>query len=108
VVETGAGLVERIGRREVVLREAEPGTKSVVTEEDLPARAVRCGVLADSVESQRHDVPGRADLDIAHGEAYVVNVSDHLHQPYDASGRYSLAAAGASRSQCGHARAELR
>ena len=50
-----------------------------MTEEDLPARVVGCGVLADLVETQHPDVPGCAHLDIAHGEAQVVNVLDHLH-----------------------------
>ena len=50
-----------------------------MTEEDLPARVVGRGVRADAVETQHLDVPGCARLDIAHGEAQVVNVLDHPH-----------------------------
>ena len=79
MVETGARLVERFVGAALVLREAEASAEAVVTEEHLPARVVGSGVRTDRLKAQHIDVPGRARLDIAHGEAQVVNVFDHPH-----------------------------
>jgi hypothetical protein len=77
VVESGSGLVEFLETTVAVLRQAEPDGEVVMPKEDLAASAVGRFVPVDAPEPEHLLVPRRAVLDVAHGEAKVVESSDH-------------------------------
>jgi hypothetical protein len=64
-------------RRLSRLRQAEPDGEVVMPKEDLAASAVGRFVPVDAPEPEHLLVPRRAVLDVAHGEAKVVESSDH-------------------------------
>jgi hypothetical protein len=77
VIETYSRLVERFAVAVPVLREPEPGSQAVVTQEHFPPSTVGRGVLTGAPKAEHVLVPGGACIDIPHRQAKVVDVVDH-------------------------------